>query len=139
MRLVESSDPGAVARHNAIYLLVERAVLTRAVCREVLEGNCDGRRQVVALSHLRSWIAKFFPNPSGREPYPEDGLQEMVVPENCLKLAQEIRDGSRVCQALFMMTWADSSGEEAADRTRLKVELDAYWANHAVAVPVVFF
>jgi hypothetical protein len=36
LRLVASSDPSAVDRDNAVHLLVERAILTRMVCHELL-------------------------------------------------------------------------------------------------------
>ena len=42
MRLVASSNPDDVGRDQALHLLTERAVLTRAVCRELM----DFRRRV---------------------------------------------------------------------------------------------
>lgn len=62
MRLVGSSIPGAVERDAGIYLLAERAVLTRAVRHELQES--DGflsRRPLVALGLLLRWIQDKFP------------------------------------------------------------------------------
>jgi hypothetical protein len=50
-RLVNSSKPGEVERDQAVRLLTERAVLTRALCRELLEsdGSFSDRRSSTAL------------------------------------------------------------------------------------------
>jgi len=81
MRLVESSVPGAVERDQAIHLLVERAVLTRLVCRELSYGvgGLPDRRSKTALFLLLQWIGGNLPE--RREPYPTDGIDQMVVPE----------------------------------------------------------
>ena len=63
MRLVASSNPDAVARDQALHLLTERAVLTRAVCRELQDsvGDFGGRRPRTALALLLRWVQDAFP------------------------------------------------------------------------------
>ena len=109
MRLVGSSNPGDVQRDTAVHLLTERAVLTRAVCRELAEstesnGSFGDRRPCIALSFLLRWILENLPhsfefraaagNLCQREPRASDGIDQMVVPDGCESLLQEIRDGA---------------------------------------------
>lgn len=129
MRLVASSIPGEVERHEAIQLLNERAVLTRTVCRELLESNENyGRRPLAALGLLRDWIAVRFPTSS--EPHAKDGIDSMLVPEDYQQMLQEIRDGIQVCEALFMLTTADNRSDEESDEKAIRSELDAYWKKY---------
>jgi hypothetical protein len=86
-----------------------RAVLTRILCRELVEaqGDLPDRRVSTALSILLSWIAQHFPE--SREPYPSDGLDQMAVTEERQSLLAEVRDETQVGQAFFMLMTADSS------------------------------
>jgi hypothetical protein len=133
MRLVASSEPGAVERDAAAYLLQERAVYTRAVCRELLEEGkalYGGRRAYIALGHLFHWISATFP---GLEPQGNTGLDKMVVPKGYETLLEEIRDGASVCDSLFMLKTADHAWEADEDRAKLQGALDAYWEKHPSA------
>jgi len=146
MRLVGSSYPGDVERDTAVRLLAERAVLTRAVCRELLEagGGFADRRPLVALAFLLRWIQENLPEslliqpavggPYQREPYPGDGMDRMVVPDGCQDLLEEIRDGAQVAQALFMLMTADTPTQARGDEAVIRERLTAYWARHASPV-----
>ncbi|MDP9459860.1 MAG: hypothetical protein M3Q22_06295 [Actinomycetota bacterium] len=101
MRLVASSDPGAVERFTAWRLLQERVVLTTAVCRELQRTDGVGPygRADAALSLLYRWIAQHFPTDPDVGVHPEDGIEEMIVPDGAEDLVDELRTGTRVCQA----------------------------------------
>jgi hypothetical protein len=112
MRLVESSEPGAVERDNAIHLLTERAVLTRMVCFELVDivhRRSVDRRVHTALSLLSAWVHENMPGSVRVEPHPADGINEMTIPAGYEKLVEEIRAGARVGEALFMYYTADTS------------------------------
>jgi hypothetical protein len=136
-RLVNSSKPGAVERDLAVRLLTERAVLTRALCRELLEsdGSFSDRRSSTALSLLLQWVVRNLPQAVRVEPHPSDGIDSMAVPDDCSELLQEIHDGAQVGEALFMLFTADNSLQADGDRARLRKRLDDYWASHAAAAP----
>jgi len=133
--MVRSSNPGDVDRDTAVRLLSERAVLTRAACRELLdsEGSFDGRRPSIALSFLLQWIRENLPESIKVEPHPADGIDRMVVPDNCRDLLQEIRDGAEVCEALFILFTADTPSQFRGDEKSIHDRLAAYWANHGSA------
>jgi hypothetical protein len=137
MRLVHSSVPGAVQRDQAIHLLIERAVLTRLVCRELLDVADDlpNRRAKTALFLLLQWIGGNLPQYVRGEPYPMDGIDQMIVPDGCEKLLEEIRSGALVAQALFLYLMADS----AADKAKLPSLLASYWKQHGAPVQVSWF
>jgi hypothetical protein len=145
MSLVGSSNPSDVARDTAVRLLAERAVLTRAVCRELSESG-DGfaaRRPCIALSFLLRWIVENLPesfqfraaagNLCKREPRSSDGIDQMVVPNGCEALLQEIRDGAQVGDALSMLLTADNPIQSTGDEAVIRDRLAAYWANHGAA------
>jgi hypothetical protein len=146
MRLVGSSDPSDVERDTAVRLLAERATLTRAICRELVEtgsGFAD-RRPSVAMSLLLRWIVETMPeclqyrgaagNLCVREPRPSDGIDQMIVPAGCEDLLFEIRDGAAVGDALFMLFTADTPTQQRGDEARIRERLNTYWANHSAAV-----
>jgi len=93
---------------------------------------------------LLQWVRENFPdsllvNPAAggtyrREPYPGDGIGQMAVPDGCEDLAQEIRDGAEVCQALFMLLTADAPSQARGDEAVIRERLAAYWARHAAPV-----
>lgn len=136
-RLVNSSKPGEVERQQAVRLLTERAVLTRAICRELLEsdGQFSDRRSSTALSFLLQWVALNLPQSVGVEPHPSDGIDSMAVPDDCRELLREIHEGALVGEALFMLFTADNSLQADGDRARLRQRLDVYWTNHPSAAP----
>lgn len=146
MRLVESSGPGDVERDTAVRLLAERAVLTRAVCQELVQagGRFTDRRPCVALYFLLEWIRRNLPdclqyraaagNLCEREPRASDGLGEMVVPPGCEDLLQEIRDGADVGDGLGMLLTADTALQAKDEEAVLREKLAAYWARRPTAV-----
>ena len=141
--LVESSQPGAVDRDRAIYLLTERAVLTRSLCQELRDAagrDFEGRRMGVALGLLLRWVTENMPESVRVEPHPSDGIDEMVVPEMCQELLQEIRDGAAVGEALFMLFTADTPTQARGDKERIKERLENYWIKHAspVYAPTIY-
>lgn len=145
MRLVSSSVPGAVERDAAVRALAARAVLTRALCRELEEasGRFADRRPCMALSLLLQWIQTNLPeslqvqaaagNVYQKEPRPSDGIDAMMVPDDCQALVQEIRDGAKAGDALCMLLTADNSLQAESDADVIRASLAAYWSRHAVA------
>jgi hypothetical protein len=146
MSLVESSNPGDVNHDAAVRLLAERAVLTRAICRELLEAGekLAGRRPLMAMSLLLRWIVETMPeclefraaagNVRQREPRPSAGLEEMVVPPGCEALLQELRAGADVGETLWLLSTADNMAQQRGDEARLRELLAAYWDRHGTAV-----
>ena len=139
MRLVASSNPNEVDRFEAIDLLVQRAVLTRLVCRELMISlelkNRTGEgfsrwRTDCSLSFLMQWIK------SSLEPdeyfRPSFGIDAMTVPNDCLHLIDEIRDGARVCEALAMLQTADTASDVMNDMMDIE-KLKIYWERHGTA------
>ena len=134
MRLVASSNPDDVGRDQVLHLLTVRAVLTRTVCRELLDlggefNPFNGRRPFAALALLFKWIDDTF-SQSG-DPGLWDGLpDDMVVPEGCEDIVREIRDGLEVCDVLMLLKYGDTCDVES-DREAMAKSLDAYWKAHA--------
>jgi hypothetical protein len=131
MRLVASSNPNDVGRDQALHLLTERAVLTRAVCRELLDsgGVFNGMRPLTALALLSRWVKDTFPQ---SEPFgltAREWLDDMVVPEGCEDMLREIQDGVEVCDRLIMFNYGDLCDVES-DREAIAKSLDAYWKAH---------
>ena len=141
MRLVGSSVPGAVERDAALRLLSERAVLTRSLCRELVEAGArlPDRRASTALSLLLRWIAENLPESVRVSPRPSDGLDRMAVAEEGRGLLAEIRAGAEVGDAFFMLMTADNSIAGEQDKAVLRERLESYWAKHAVAVRPPWF
>lgn len=119
MRMIDSSDAGAVARDQAMWLLRERVVLTTSVCRELRRCNekWTDQRARAALDLLRRWIAARYEIKV--ETHASDGLDQMVVPPEGEALMTEIRIGSEVCEALAMLWTADTQGEFRGDSERI--------------------
>lgn len=136
-RLVQSSQPGRAERDHAVRLLTERAVLTRALCRELLDsdGHFNNRRTGTALSWLLGWVGQSLPNSVRVEPHPSDGIDTMTVPEDCMELLREIQDGAQVGDAFFMLLTADNSLQSDGDKKRLSERLEVYWTNHLRVAP----
>lgn len=126
MRLIDSSEPGAVSRDQAMWLLHERVVLTTSVCREL--RRCNGEyvdsRARAALDLLRRWIGAHWP--PELETHAKDGLDKMVVPYGAEHLMTEIRIGSEICDALAMLWTADTQSEFKGDSARIGELMEAY-------------
>jgi hypothetical protein len=145
--LIGSSVPGAVERDAAIRLLAERVVSVRAVCAELRWAGAEGpgalategvpprsswarfvtRRTRAALYRLLEWVGRRFP--SHIESRAADGLDQMAVPAGCEQAFEEIRDGTRVCEALWMLLTADTEAQAVGDAARLAGYLDHYWSR----------
>lgn len=138
MKLVRSSELGAVERDHAIALLTERAVLTRTVCREIAESDIGryDRRPITALHQLLKWVFDTQGSYVRGEPRADDGLKSMVVPKGFEALFSEIESGADVCNALFMLTTADTRLQLISDRERLTNRLAAYLEKYAAPCPV---
>lgn len=139
MRMVRSSVPGATDRDHAIRLLTERAVLTRMVCRELKDGDGLGNdlRPQTALFILSRWIGDNLPDSVQVEPCPDDGIDQMSVPDGYAELVAQMKSGAQVGKALFMLLTADNRIQHESDHENLKRALAAYWAKHPVTVPAV--
>ena len=139
MRLVHSSEAGAVERDQAISLLTDRAILTRMVCRELAESDLDSfdRRPRAALHLLLRWIAEHQSEHVRGEPRADNGLDQMVVPDGYQDIVAELKSGAQVCNALFMLYTADTSVQADHDRAVIKTRLAAYQDQHSrpVAMP----
>lgn len=131
MQLIASSKPGEVDRYAAIDLLVQRSVLTRLVCRELVDrtdGEFSRWRTGSALRFLLQWLEKL----PGCEEYhgASYGIDSMSVPDDCLHLLEEIRDGARVCDALAMLQSADTQSDYMNDMMHIDEALEIYWHKH---------
>lgn len=138
MRLVDSSDPGAISRDEAARVLVERAVLTRLVIHEVVAAPDPptGRRTATALDLLLDWVRQTYPQAVRVEPHPGDGLELMHVPPGLEAIHREIEDGARVCDLLFLAFTADTRRQLTDDVQRLRQGVDHYLSEHPDPVPV---
>jgi hypothetical protein len=134
MSLTSSPDQNAVTDDEAVRLLLQRAVLTTAVCRELVASNGDyaGRRPITMLGLLRSWIDEHYPHSAATRS--AGGIDRMRVPEGSEGLLQEIRDGAEVCDALGMLWTADSRSDYERDMKRLDGLLGTWRAGRGETV-----
>lgn len=124
--IFDSSDPGAVDRDKALWLLSERVVLTSAVCHELMRReDFGGRRSRAALDHLRRWVGEHY-DAKGGVTGARDGLEAMTVPDGAEDLMEELWAGVAVCEALAMMYTADTFSELASDKERIAATLRAF-------------
>ncbi len=126
MRLVASSNPGAVERDRAWWLLRERVVLTTAVCHELqrTNGGYTDLRARAALGVLRRWVGERYERKV--ETHPGDGLDGMLVPEGAEELMAELRAGTEICEALAMLWTADTRRELEGDSAHIRHLLEKY-------------
>jgi hypothetical protein len=130
-RVVQSSVPGAVELDKALWLLTDRALMTRLVCHEVDQVSSRvGRRPIAALEMLLKWVAQTYPDSVWVEPHARDALELMVVPEGAEELYEEIVDGAEVCEVLFMACTAETPTALAHDLRRLREAANQYWMDH---------
>jgi hypothetical protein len=137
MGRVASSVLDQAARDQALRLLSERAVLTRAVCRELMDSGGDfaGWRPSAAFRLLSEWVQRTFPESEVVQMLAaRHGLDAMIVPEGCEELLGEIRDGAEVWQALALLFTADHNWEAESDRQEIAKRLEAYWEAHGQIV-----
>jgi hypothetical protein len=126
VRLVASSDPGAVDRDRAWWLLRERVVLTTAVCSELRRtgGSYTDWRPRAALDLLCRWIGERYE--AEVQTHAGDGLDDMLVPEGAEELMAELRAGAEVCEALAMLWTADTPRELEGDSLHIQRLLESY-------------
>ncbi len=126
MRLVASSDPGAVDRCEAGRLLDERVVLTTAVVRELQrsDGDYSSSRCRAALDLLRRWVGERYEKDV--ETHAGDGLSSMVVPEGYETVRAELEAATDVCEALAMLWTADTQREFDGDSAHIRNLLHNY-------------
>ena len=119
-------------RDYAIDLLMERAVFTRAVCREVREDKgSDYSRARTALKLLQHWSQENL-----GYSYPRYCQEEITAAAaDCKALMQEIQDGQRVCSALSLLGTADSASEDRDDCDHFRASITVYWTDHRRATP----
>ena len=126
MRLVASSDPGAVERWNTGRLLEERVVLAGAVVGEL--QRCNGRyaagRPAAALALLRRWVGERYE--ADVETHPSDSLGTMLVPDGYEDVMAELAAATEVCEALAMLQTADTRNEFEGDSARIRWLLEQY-------------
>ncbi|OZE97447.1 hypothetical protein [Rhodococcoides fascians] len=117
MRLIDSSDPDAVPRDQLLHHLLERAVLTSQVCRELhrSDGDYDDRRPKVALDILARWMIKQYELAPDRDVVFDTYLAEFPETDDTRALLSELRLGSLVCRDLAMLWTADTQGEYRSD------------------------
>ena len=132
MELVASSTPGEVERFAAINALVQRSVLTRLVCQELSTRTSDGEfsrwRTDIALGFLMHWITSL---PGSGEYFQASfGIDSMTVPDDCVHLIEEIRDGAKVCDDLLMLQSADTASDVYNDMMRIEKGLEVYWRKY---------
>src|SRR6476620_1058780 len=102
MKLVDSSEPGAVRRDEVRRHYAARVALTTAVCHEARREQAGGdyRRVVAALSLLRHWICEAY-DISADELNDEftHGLHDADLMTYCPDFRQELTLGGKVCNA----------------------------------------
>ena len=138
-RLIDSSDPGAVEREQALNVLAERAVLATAVCREFLAAGPTylTRRCNAAYGLYRSWLAQHDLNLLSDGYRDVRGIREqMQIPEGdpeADKLADEIEVADRVSGGYERLNTADTRSEFQGDQENLTVALQSWqsWEESA--------
>lgn len=122
----------AEVREYGLDLLMERAVLTRAVCREIRDGEGTFyARAGTALELLQRWSQRYL----GYSYATYDEEEITAAAADCKALMQEIQDGQRVCCALSLFGTADTASEDQDDREFLRTSLDEYWTKHRRPAP----
>jgi hypothetical protein len=111
------------------------------VCIEV-QNHHDvsrlSRRADAALGFLLGWVGDRFPNPM-RGPYAADGLAEMVVPEDCEPIMEEIRAGAELADAYAMLSTADNSLQVEGDAAKIRERLASYSSRHSKPCLIPWF
>ena len=130
LRLVESSDPDGVARHNTRVHYTQRLVLTASVCRELQNSRADriiGRPEA-ALDVLSRWMKSVYDLPADRDVDYSHGLDHPLLEQFANDLKPELEAGARACRALMMAFTADKSWEYDSDIKTVRARLADYWA-----------
>jgi hypothetical protein len=125
MTIIDSSDPQVVIDEQLHWRLVNRAVLTTAVVRELqaTDNPAWDKRPRAALQALSAYLRDVVGFERGR---PDDGLDELLeldLPEKFKPLVEEIRRGVVVCKCMMMLWTADTSTEYTGDLRKLNAAL----------------
>lgn len=128
-RLVESSNPDAVSRFEVRAHYTQRLVLTASLAQEL---NRDTQRLVnprsgAAFELLAWWMRTVYDLPGGDIKYTR-GLDDPKLSEFASDIADELRAGAAVCDALAMLYTADKDWEYEGDAERLRASLRSYFA-----------
>jgi hypothetical protein len=101
-------------------------VLTTTVCRELrrLDPRDEYRRADAAFGFLLNWIDRHFE--TGVTTNPDDGMEEMIIPDGVAHLLPELWDGIQVCRAFAMLQTADRRAEYERDEARIRELLADY-------------
>lgn len=128
MRLVDSSDPGAVARYDIEVHYTQRLVLTAGVCQELRRSsdNLSALRPQNALSLLAQWMRASYELPKNRDVDYMHDLTNPLLRETVPQLEDELVAGSEVCAALAFSYTADHSWELEKDQRKVRGLLRGY-------------
>ena len=128
--------PGSgTADDEALRSLLERVVLTSAVCRELLECTDEQfaePRPRAALDLLRRWVGERYQadpdtDPDGRrDAHLEDGVETMIVPPGAEEVMTELRAGVAVCEDYALLQTAETASDLAGDLNHLWQSLSAW-------------
>lgn len=134
MELIASSNPSDVERYRVVALIVQRAVLTRMVCRELEENPTppfNRFRVDTALSLLMDWILS---NPEWADAFRASfGIETMTVPADCLALFEELKAGAAICDDVQMLQCSDTASDYNSDAARIMDGLAIYRDKHGIA------
>lgn len=132
MRLIESSEPGEVMRHNVRAHYIQRQVLVAAVCRELQRCPDDlvGGRPQAALNVLNQWMRHAYEElPKDRDVDYKHGLDDSRLAQYASDLRRELELGTKVCEAYSILFTADTRGEYEADCESISERLNEYAAE----------
>jgi len=128
LRLVESSNPDDVTRHNVRAHYTERLVLTASVCRELQrepDGFVGGRAEA-ALDLLNQWMRERYDLPKDRDVDYSHGLDDPRLVEYASDMQRELELATNVCSAFFMLFTADTESQYRGDLREIKAQLAQY-------------
>lgn len=127
MRLIDSSDPTAVPRAEAIRMVHERLVLANAVCAQLdaSDGQYAEDLSSTALRILLRWVGERYPRPNA-ETHASDGLGEMAIPPGIEAQVDQLRAATRVCSDLAFLWTADTQSDFHSDSERLSESLEGW-------------
>lgn len=131
MRLVDSSNPDDVTRHNVRAHYRQRLVLTASVCRELQragENFLVGRPQS-ALELLGWWMREIYDLPEGASLDYAEGLDDPRLTEYADDMKRELELGAKVCAAFRMSFTDDTSFELDGDFKTIRERLFEYLAE----------
>jgi hypothetical protein len=129
MKITESSDPTQVEASNVRWMLTERVALTTAICNELDSGDGFGNYRAKALlGRLRGWIHDVLDSKSA---WPDEGLQDLEVPQELQPMLNECILGAKVCKHLSMYWTADNGTELASDAAKIERSLAEWRAARA--------